>query len=128
MRKRRPIDVPDWKKNGRACPHASIEAVRSDEARRRREQRDPQVVPAASAAEESVWELELLEHLLEALDALPESERVAIDLAYYGGYTYRDVARILGEPEGTVKSRIRSGLKRLRDRLVGVEVGEWPVR
>jgi RNA polymerase sigma-70 factor (ECF subfamily) len=51
------------------------------------------------------------------MDALSEGERQAIELAYFGGHTYRDVARILQQPEGTVKSRIRSGLVRLRREL-----------
>jgi RNA polymerase sigma-70 factor (ECF subfamily) len=61
-----------------------------------------------------------------AMGRLPESERRAIQLAYFGGHTYRDVALMLNEPEGTVKSRIRSGLKRLRAELVaaGIRIGE----
>jgi RNA polymerase sigma-70 factor (ECF subfamily) len=70
-----------------------------------------------------LWSVVVAEHLRESLDALEATEREAIELAYYGGYTYRQVARILELPEGTVKSRIRSGLKRMRDRLVAAEIG-----
>ena len=45
---------------------------------------------------------------------LSEKEQQAISLAYFGGHSYVDVAVLLGLPEGTVKSRIRSGLTRLR--------------
>ena len=54
---------------------------------------------------------------------LPEGEREAILLAYFGGHTYREVADLLDTPEGTVKSRIRSGLKKIRGDLVGAGIG-----
>jgi len=52
-----------------------------------------------------------------ALVQLSESERSVIELAYFGGYTYHEVARILGEPETTIKRRMRCGLRRLRRNL-----------
>lgn len=55
-----------------------------------------------------------------AIATLTERQREAIELAYFGGHTYRDVARVLDIPEGTAKSRLRDGLVRLRDALEGL--------
>lgn len=104
----------------------AIELVRRDAARRGREDRTVRLVNLVEEddVESELWDLVVAEHLREALDALTATEREAIELAYYGGHTYREVAAILGMPEGTVKSRIRTGLKRMRDRLVAAEIGD----
>ena len=60
------------------------------------------------------------ERLRRCLGSLTELQREAVTLAYYGGYTYRQVAALLGVAAGTVNTRMRDGLIRLRDCL-GVE-------
>lgn len=65
-------------------------------------------------ADDQVVARTVAEAVRNALSLIPESERRAVELAYFGGHSYRAVASMLGEPEGTVKSRIRSGLARLR--------------
>ena len=101
------------------CHSRSVDVLRSDTARRRREERDAQrTAEAGYDIEHEVWDLTVAEHVRTAVSALPKGERDAIHLAYFGGHTYREVAQMLDEPEGTVKSRIRSGLKRMRETLV----------
>ena len=65
---------------------------------------------------------DVADHVRRALAELGESERGAIELAYFDGFSYREVAARLQSPEGTVKSRIRTGLRKLRANLVAAGV------
>ena len=58
-----------------------------------------------------------------ALEVLPDAQRRALELAYFDGYTYRQVAKVLGIPEGTAKSRLRLALSRIAENL-GSEMSE----
>jgi RNA polymerase sigma-70 factor (ECF subfamily) len=97
----------------------AVDVVRSRAARARREERDARTTANASYdIDREVSDVTLAQRMTVALEALPADERAAIDLAYFGGHTYREVARLLSAPEGTVKSRIRKGLQRMRSTLV----------
>lgn len=96
----------------------AVDMLRSNSSRRRREERDSSLsAESGYDIEREVWDLAVAEHLQDVVKTLPVDERKAIELAYFGGHTYREVAAMLGQPEGTVKSRIRSGLKRMRGLL-----------
>lgn len=93
----------------------SVDVLRADTSRRAREERDVRrTAESGDDIEHEVLDMATSDHVRRSLEALPVDERQAIELAYFGGYTYREVATRLDQPEGTVKSRIRSGLKRLR--------------
>lgn len=109
------------------CHGRSVDLLRSETSRRRREERDVRrTAERGYDLEHEVVDLSVGERVKEALATLPEMERKAIALAYFGGHTYREVADLLQQPEGTVKSRIRAGLKRLRVELVGAGIGGDP--
>jgi len=107
----------------------SVDLLRSESSRRRREETDARrTAESGYDVEHEVWDLAVAGKVKTAVSALPVEERRAIELAYFGGHTYREVARILEQPEGTIKSRIRTGLTRLRTQLVdrGID-GSWIV-
>jgi RNA polymerase sigma-70 factor (ECF subfamily) len=107
----------------------AVDVLRSETSRRRREERDArQTAEAGYDIEREVMDLSVTDKVNEVMAVLPVDERRAIELAYFGGHTYREVARLLDEPEGTIKSRIRTGLMRLRRQLLdrGID-GSWIV-
>lgn len=102
----------------------SVDLLRSENARKGREEREVRATAEAGYdLEREVWDMAVAEQVRHAVMDLPVEERRAIELAYFGGRTYREVAVELGAPEGTVKSRIRSGLKRMRGILAETSVG-----
>ncbi|MGA3217684.1 MAG: sigma-70 family RNA polymerase sigma factor [Acidimicrobiales bacterium] len=91
----------------------AIDILRSEMSRRAREERSRAVAEAGYDLEQEVFDLTTAERVRKAVAKLPGVERKAIELAYFGGHSYREVAAIENEPEGTIKSRIRSGLRRM---------------
>ncbi len=102
----------------------AVDRLRSDLRRTAREERHERNALRVDAdVEREVWELLRAERVRDALVELPETERAAIQLAYFDGRTYREVADQLGIPEGTAKSRIRNGLHRLARHLEATGYG-----
>lgn len=64
------------------------------------------------------------EELTDCLAKIPKEQREAIELAYFGGFSQREIAETKGVPLGTVKGRIRIGMEKLRDLLVQPEIGD----
>lgn len=127
------VMVEVWKKSDRFDPERgtasgwittlahrrAVDRVRSEQASRDRDDRVSRR-DEARAFDAVADEVQVnLDHwqVRKALATLTERQREAIELAYFGGHTYRDVARVLGIPEGTAKSRLRDGLLRLREAL-----------
>jgi RNA polymerase sigma-70 factor (ECF subfamily) len=102
----------------------ALDISRADTARTRREERDHRRRAAFhhGGADAPVIARSVADALHAALQEVPEIERRAVELAYFGGHSYRTVAAMLGEPEGTIKSRIRSGLARLRAALAAQQL------
>ena len=102
---------------GTLAHRRAIDLVRREEARRRRGARDAAAKLAIPDVDELAIAIVTAEHVRAEVEQLPAEQRRAIELAYFGGRTYRQVADELGIPEGTAKSRMRLGLRRIADSL-----------
>ncbi|HET6954052.1 MAG TPA: sigma-70 family RNA polymerase sigma factor [Acidimicrobiales bacterium] len=105
--------------HGRCVDAVRSDAVRSDAVRRRRDDRDARLAAARAGPDVGavVDEAAVADEVRHALDLLPPDERAAVVLTWFAGHSYRQAAARLGQAEGTVKRRIRSGLRRLRRAL-----------
>jgi RNA polymerase sigma factor (sigma-70 family) len=98
----------------------AVDLVRREE-RRRAESLEERKEAAGAATDEAVWLRYERERVQKALGTLPDQQREALELAYYGGFTQSELAERLGQPIGTIKSRMFTGLSRLRDLLAEPE-------
>jgi RNA polymerase sigma-70 factor (ECF subfamily) len=96
----------------------AIDRLRANRRRQKREEQDAMTNASAEYdLEQEVVRISMADKLRDVVGELPANERQAIELAYFKGYTYRETAALLGEPEGTVKSRIKSALRRMQTNL-----------
>ena len=98
---------------GTLAHRRAVDHVRREEARKRRAIKDAARPETTPDVEEMAIALVTAERVRSALATLPDDQQRAIQLAYFGGKTYRQVAEVLGIPEGTAKSRLRLGLRRI---------------
>jgi len=102
----------------------AVDIVRREE-RRRADALELAPEPSGEAADESAWLRLERERVQLALKQLPDPQREALELAYYGGFTQSELAERLGQPVGTIKSRMFTGLARLRELLGEAEEMAW---
>jgi RNA polymerase sigma factor (sigma-70 family) len=104
--------------------HKAVDSVRREESQRRRQAQaeDEMALDAPTATrdvEDDAWSRVVGEQVRTAMGLLSAPQREALTLAYYGGYTQREVAALTGTPLGTVKTRMLAGMRRLKQELGG---------
>lgn len=99
--------------------HRAVDAVRKEEnLRKRREPADVlEFHDSGIRVDDDVWAGVKRERVRAALGQLPDVQREALGLAYFGGYTQREIAKLTDTPLGTVKTRMLAGMRRMRDGL-----------
>jgi len=106
----------------------AVDVVRREQ-RRRADPLDRVPEQGGGAVDEEAWVRLQRERVQAALSQLPDQQREALELAYYGGFTQSELAERLGQPIGTIKSRMFTGLARLRELLgePGMETSWTPI-
>jgi RNA polymerase sigma-70 factor (ECF subfamily) len=94
-----------------------IDQLRSQASRRRTQERVEASAPRSQPSEafDETWRNSQREQVREALQALPPEQLKILELAYFSGYTHLEISELLSLPLGTVKGRMRLGLKKMRD-------------
>jgi RNA polymerase sigma factor (sigma-70 family) len=103
--------------------HKAVDSVRREENLRKRRTTDEVLETRESESpqvEDAVWSLLRRERVREVLQTLPDAQREALTLAYFGGYTQREIAGLTDTPLGTVKTRMLAGMRRMKDSLDGL--------
>jgi RNA polymerase sigma factor (sigma-70 family) len=102
----------------------AVDLVRREDRRRAEALGDDVELAPSDSAEDDAWLRFERERVQAALSQLPDQQREALELAYYGGFSQSELAERLGQPVGTIKSRMFTGLARLRELLAEPGAGE----
>ena len=106
--------------------HKAVDSVRRESNRRKRLAGELVLLETAASGpgpDDEAWALLRAERTRDGLRGLPAEQREVLLLAYYGGYTQREIAEMTGLPLGTVKSRTLTAMRKLRD-VLATDVGE----
>ena len=107
--------------------HKAVDCVRREEnLRKRRASPDAldNAVSQAPTPHDEAWGGVRRDHVRRALAELPDAQREALGLAYFGGYTQREISGLTSTPLGTVKTRMLAGMRKLREQLDGLADAE----
>ena len=103
----------------------SVDHIRREEARRRRENKVAAEPAPVTSVDDGILHSATSAAVREAVALLPDAQREALELAYFEGNTYRQVADLLGIPEGTAKSRLRLALANIAEVLYPEVSEQW---